>query len=120
MNLVTHQTGPEGKNCKKLLIEEGMDIARELYLGIVLDRSVSQLVIMASTEGGVEIEKVAAETPEKILKEWIRPCHWFATFSSTGNWLSDLGWKATKLIMLLNLCLLCIRHLLKLMLLWQK
>jgi succinyl-CoA synthetase beta subunit len=73
MNLVTHQTGPEGKIVKKLLIEEGMDIARELYLGIVLDRSVSQLVIMASTEGGVEIEKVAAETPEKILKEWINP-----------------------------------------------
>ena len=73
MNLVTHQTGPEGKIVKKLLIEEGMDIAKELYLGIVLDRSVSQLVIMASTEGGVEIEKVAAETPEKILKEWINP-----------------------------------------------
>lgn len=73
MNLVTHQTGPEGRIVKKLLIEEGMDIARELYLGVVLDRSASQLVIMASTEGGVEIEKVAAETPEKILKEWINP-----------------------------------------------
>ncbi len=73
MNLVTHQTGPEGRIVKKLLIEEGMDIARELYLGIVLDRAASQLVIMASTEGGVEIEKVAAETPEKILKEWINP-----------------------------------------------
>jgi succinyl-CoA synthetase beta subunit len=73
MNLVTHQTGPEGKLVKKLLIEEGMDIARELYLGMVLDRSVSQLVVMASTEGGVEIEKVAAESPEKILKEWINP-----------------------------------------------
>jgi succinyl-CoA synthetase beta subunit len=73
MNLVTHQTGPEGKIVNKLLIEEGMDIAKELYLGVVLDRSVSQLVMMASTEGGVEIEKVAAETPEKILKEWINP-----------------------------------------------
>ena len=73
MNLVTHQTGPEGRIVKKLLIEEGMDIARELYLGIVLDRAASQLVIMASTEGGVEIEKVAGETPEKILKEWINP-----------------------------------------------
>ncbi len=73
MNLVTHQTGPEGRIVKKLLIEEGMDIARELYLGVVLDRSASQLVIMASTEGGVEIEKVAAKTPEKILKEWINP-----------------------------------------------
>jgi succinyl-CoA synthetase beta subunit len=73
MTLVTHQTGPEGKLVKKLLIEEGMDIARELYLGIVLDRSVSRLVMMASTEGGVEIEKVAADSPEKILKEWINP-----------------------------------------------
>jgi succinyl-CoA synthetase beta subunit len=73
MNLVTHQTGPEGRIVKKLLIEEGMDIARELYLGVVLDRAVSQLVMMASTEGGVEIEKVAAETPDKILKEWINP-----------------------------------------------
>ncbi|TFH02805.1 MAG: ADP-forming succinate--CoA ligase subunit beta [Calditrichales bacterium] len=73
MNLVTHQTGPEGREVKKLLIEEGMDIARELYLGMVLDRSVSQLVVMASTEGGVEIEKVAAESPERILKEWIDP-----------------------------------------------
>jgi len=73
MNLVTHQTGPEGRIVKKLLVEEGMEIARELYLGIVLDRAVSQLVFMVSTEGGVEIEKVAAETPEKILKEWVDP-----------------------------------------------
>ena len=73
MTLVTHQTGPQGRLVKKLLIEEGMAIARELYLGVVLDRSVSKLVFMASTEGGVEIEKVAAETPEKILKEWVDP-----------------------------------------------
>lgn len=73
MNLVTHQTGPEGKEVKKLLIEQGIDIDRELYLGMVLDRTVSQFVMMASAEGGVEIEKVAAETPEKILKEWIDP-----------------------------------------------
>lgn len=73
MNLVTHQTGPEGKEVKKLLIEQGVDIDRELYLGMVLDRTVSQFVMMASAEGGVEIEKVAAETPEKILKEWIDP-----------------------------------------------
>ncbi len=73
MRLVTHQTGPEGKIVKKLLIEQGVDIDRELYLGVVLDRSKSRLVMMASTEGGVEIEKVAAETPEKILKEWIDP-----------------------------------------------
>jgi len=73
MNLVTHQTGPEGKEVKRLLIEEGINIARELYLGIVLDRSVSKLVIMASTEGGVEIEKVAAEKPDAIIKEYIDP-----------------------------------------------
>ncbi|HQU70852.1 MAG TPA: ADP-forming succinate--CoA ligase subunit beta [Calditrichia bacterium] len=73
MNLVTHQTGPEGKEVHCVLVAEGVDIARELYLGIVLDRSVSKLVVMASTEGGVEIEKVAEETPEKIHKEYIEP-----------------------------------------------
>ncbi|MBN1349112.1 ADP-forming succinate--CoA ligase subunit beta [candidate division KSB1 bacterium] len=71
MTLVTHQTGPEGKTVRKILVEEGLSIQRELYVGIVLDRSRSQLVVMASTEGGMEIEKVAAETPEKILKEYI-------------------------------------------------
>ena len=71
--LVTHQTGKEGKIVKTLFITEGLDYKREFYLGILLDRSVSKNVIMASTEGGVEIEKVAAETPEKILKEWIDP-----------------------------------------------
>ncbi|MEL6820439.1 MAG: ADP-forming succinate--CoA ligase subunit beta [Calditrichota bacterium] len=73
MNLVTHQTGPEGKTVSRVLIAEGVDIARELYLGIVLDRSESKLVIMASTEGGVEIETVAEETPEKIIKEYVEP-----------------------------------------------
>ncbi len=73
MTLVTHQTGPEGKVVKKVLVEQGVDIDRELYLGVVLDRAKSRLVMMASTEGGVEIEKVAAEHPEKILKEWIDP-----------------------------------------------
>lgn len=71
--LVTHQTGPEGKIVKTLFITEGLDYKKELYLGILLDRSVSKNVIMASTEGGVEIEKVAEETPEKIIKEWIEP-----------------------------------------------
>ncbi len=71
MNLVTHQTGPKGKEVRKVLIEEGLDIEHEFYLGIVLDRAQSQLVFMASTEGGVEIEKVASETPEKIIKEHI-------------------------------------------------
>ncbi len=82
MKLVTHQTGPEGKEVKKLLIEQGNDIERELYMGMVLDRSVSRFVMMASTEGGVEIEKVAAETPEKILKEWIDPRVGFQPFQA--------------------------------------
>ena len=73
MNLITHQTGPKGKCVQRLLIEEASDIARELYAGIVLDRSSGKFVFMVSSEGGVEIEKVAAETPEKIIKEWIEP-----------------------------------------------
>lgn len=73
MRLVTHQTGPEGKIVKRLLIEQGVNIAKELYVGITLDRSRSQNVLMASTEGGVEIEKVAAETPELIFKEYVDP-----------------------------------------------
>jgi succinyl-CoA synthetase beta subunit len=71
--LVTHQSGPEGKVVKTLFITEGLDYKKELYLGILLDRAVSKNVIMVSTEGGVEIEKVAEETPEKIIKEWIEP-----------------------------------------------
>jgi succinyl-CoA synthetase beta subunit len=73
MKLVTHQTGPEGKIVKRLLIEQGINIERELYVGITLDRAQSKHVLMVSTEGGVEIEKVAAESPEKILKETIQP-----------------------------------------------
>ncbi len=73
MNLVTHQTGPEGKEVQRLLIESGVNIRNEFYAGIVLDRIKKQYVFMVSTEGGVEIEKVAAETPEKIIKEWIEP-----------------------------------------------
>jgi len=73
MNLVTHQTGPEGKTVKRLLIEQGMNIQKELYVGITLDRQQSRNVVMVSTEGGMEIEKVATETPEKILKETVNP-----------------------------------------------
>lgn len=73
MTLVTHQTGPEGKTIKRLLIEQGINIFRELYVGITLDRAVSKNVLMVSTEGGMEIEKVAAETPEKIIKEVVEP-----------------------------------------------
>jgi len=71
--LVTIQTGPEGKLVSQVLVEAGCDIARELYLGIVLDRAAALPVLMASSEGGVEIEKVAAETPEKIFKEHFKP-----------------------------------------------
>lgn len=71
--LVTHQTGAEGKEVRTLFITEGIDYKKELYLGILLDRAVSKNVIMGSTEGGVEIEKVAEETPEKIIKVWIDP-----------------------------------------------
>jgi succinyl-CoA synthetase beta subunit len=69
MKLVTHQTGPEGKIVKRLLVEQGVAIARELYVGVTLDRASSRNVVMASTEGGVEIEKVASEAPGKILRE---------------------------------------------------
>ncbi len=82
MTLVTHQTGPEGKKVNRLFVEQGLNIARELYVGITLDRASSRNVIMASTEGGVEIEKVAAETPEKILKEFIDPATGFQAFQA--------------------------------------
>ena len=73
MNLITHQTGPEGRVVQRLLIEEGLPIERELYLGIVLDRATGKNTFMASADGGVEIEEVAAKTPERILKETIEP-----------------------------------------------
>ncbi|SFA41850.1 succinyl-CoA synthetase (ADP-forming) beta subunit [Parageobacillus thermantarcticus] len=71
--LVTHQTGPEGKEVKRLLIEEGCDIKKEYYIGFVVDRATSRVVLMGSEEGGTEIEEVAAKTPEKIFKEYIDP-----------------------------------------------
>ena len=73
MTLVTHQTGPEGRLVKRLLIEQGVNIDKEFYVGITLDRAISKNVVMVSTEGGVEIEKVAAESPEKIVKETVEP-----------------------------------------------
>lgn len=73
MQLVTHQTGPGGQEVRRLLIEKATPIARELYAGIVLDRSSGHFVMMVSTQGGMEIEKVAAETPELIVKEWLDP-----------------------------------------------
>jgi succinyl-CoA synthetase beta subunit len=73
MTLITHQTGPEGRVVQKVLVEETLPIAKELYLGIVLDRAVGKPVFMASAAGGMEIEQVAAQTPELILKEYIDP-----------------------------------------------
>lgn len=73
MTLVTHQTGPEGQLVRAVLIAAASDIAKEYYLGITLDRQVNANVIMASTEGGVDIETVAEETPEKIMKVWVDP-----------------------------------------------
>jgi len=73
MKLVTHQTGPEGRIVKRLLIEEGLDIKRELYLGVLLDRAAALPVFMASAAGGMEIEEVAKERPEAILREHIQP-----------------------------------------------
>jgi succinyl-CoA synthetase beta subunit len=71
--LVTHQTGPQGKEVKKVLVEEGCRMERELYLGVVLDRARQRVAMMASSEGGVEIEEVSARSPEKIFKEFIDP-----------------------------------------------
>jgi succinyl-CoA synthetase beta subunit len=91
MTLVTHQTGPEGKKVKRLLVEEALEIAKELYIGIVIDRAKESPVVMASTEGGVEIEKMAAEHPELIFKEWVNPATGF------------LGFQARKLAFMLGL-----------------
>jgi succinyl-CoA synthetase beta subunit len=73
MTLITHQTGPEGRVVKKVLIEETLPIDRELYLGIVLDRAIGKNVFMASSEGGMDIEEVAHSTPERIIKEALEP-----------------------------------------------
>ena len=73
MQLVTHQTGPKGQQVKRVLVEEGMDIKKELYVSLLVDRGSQQVVMLASTEGGMDIEQVAANTPEKILKVGIDP-----------------------------------------------
>jgi succinyl-CoA synthetase beta subunit len=73
MTLVTHQTGPEGRKVQKVYIEEGLDIRRELYLGLVIDRQTGKVVFMASASGGMDIEEVAAKNPEAILREYITP-----------------------------------------------
>ncbi|MDH4248913.1 MAG: ADP-forming succinate--CoA ligase subunit beta [Deltaproteobacteria bacterium] len=73
MQLVTHQTGPQGQKVRKVLIEEGMDIRKELYLSMLVDRQSQRVVVLASTEGGMDIEEVAAKTPQKILREQVDP-----------------------------------------------
>ncbi len=73
MMLITHQTGPEGQEVKRLLVEEGVGIARELYVGMVIDRATQKVAVMASSEGGTEIEEVAAKTPDKIHKVFVDP-----------------------------------------------
>jgi len=85
--LVTHQTGPEGRVVQRVLVEEARSIERELYLGLLVDREARQVVLMASSEGGVEIEQVAAERPEAILKEWIDPVVGFMPYQA--NRLAD-------------------------------
>jgi len=82
MTLVTHQTGPEGRKVQRLLIEQGVDIQKEFYAGIVLDRATAQNVVMVSTEGGMEIEKVAEESPEKIVKAFVDPAVGFRDFQA--------------------------------------
>jgi succinyl-CoA synthetase beta subunit len=73
MNLVTHQTGPQGQTVKKVLVEQGLNIAREMYLSIVPDRAIAKIVIMASEAGGMDIEEVAAKSPDKIIKVAVNP-----------------------------------------------
>jgi succinyl-CoA synthetase beta subunit len=82
MTLVTHQTGPEGRLVNRLLVEQGVNIEKEFYAGIVLDRSTGRNCIMVSTEGGMEIEKVAEETPEKIVKVFVHPSEGFRDFQA--------------------------------------
>ncbi|MBQ6005652.1 MAG: ADP-forming succinate--CoA ligase subunit beta [Selenomonadaceae bacterium] len=106
--LVTHQTGPEGKVVKRLLIEAGSNIKKEYYLSFVIDRATARVVMMGSEEGGVEIEKVAAETPEKIFKEFIDPAIGLAPFQATRmaykmNFPKEVIRKVTKLMINLYL-----------------
>jgi succinyl-CoA synthetase beta subunit len=80
--LVTHQTGPEGQTVRRLYVEQGLDIKRELYLALVVDRETRRIAVMASTEGGMDIEEVAAHTPEKIITEYVDPLHGLAAYQA--------------------------------------
>ena len=88
MTLVTHQTGPEGRKVGRVLVEEGLQMTREMYLGLVLDRSTQQPVLMVSPDGGVEIETVAEETPDRIFKVFIDPALGLQPFQAR-----DLGFR---------------------------
>jgi succinyl-CoA synthetase beta subunit len=81
-SLVTHQTGPEGQTVRRLYVEQGLDIKRELYLALVVDRDSRRIAVMASTEGGMDIEEVAAHTPEKIITEYVDPVSGLASFQA--------------------------------------
>jgi succinyl-CoA synthetase beta subunit len=81
-SLVTHQTGPEGQTVRRLYVEQGLDIKRELYLALVVDRETRRIAVMASTEGGMDIEEVAEHTPEKIITEYVDPLHGLAGFQA--------------------------------------
>ena len=83
MNLITHQTSPEGQKVKKVYITQAFDIAKEFYVGITMDRTTGKDVFMVSTEGGMEIEEVAQDTPDKIIKVWIDPLEGFRSFQLT-------------------------------------
>ena len=104
MTLVTHQTGPEGRVVSRLLIEEGLAIAHEYYLGLVIDRSTQRAVLMVSPEGGVEIEKVAEETPDRIFKAFVHPALGLQAFQARRlafelGLKGDLVGKAVKTMM---------------------
>jgi succinyl-CoA synthetase beta subunit len=90
MQLKTHQTGPEGQLVRRLLIEDGADIKKEYYVGLLTDRESQSVVIMASSEGGMDIEEVAAHTPEKIIKEFINPLHGVSDSQAT-NLVKGIG-----------------------------
>jgi succinyl-CoA synthetase beta subunit len=103
LNLVTHQTGPEGQKVKQVLVEQGLDIEKELYIGIVIDRQQAAPVIMASEAGGMDIEEVAAKTPEKIIKVAVDPATGFSGMHARKiafglNLNKDLIKKASQII----------------------
>jgi len=89
MQLKTHQTGPQGQKVRRLLVEEGADIKKELYLGMVVDRGTQKVALMASTEGGMDIEEVAAKTPQKIFKVFVDPAE-----GLTGNDAAEVDRKS--------------------------